>query len=84
MLTAALAAHPGDAALTSQLALVYGAEGKRYAQAVPLAEAMHAADANDANVTRMLAHLYVPNRDSRTKAEPLLRGAAGREAGWQR
>ncbi len=69
MLSGALSVHPGDAALSAQMASVYAAEGK-YGQAVPLAEALHAANPADANLTRLLAHLYAESGEP-GKAEPL-------------
>jgi Flp pilus assembly protein TadD len=74
LLTAALKTTPGDPRLLSQLAAVYGTEGKAD-QAIPLIEqlrASSAATASDPAITRLLAHLYSLNGDY-DKAEPLLR-----------
>jgi tetratricopeptide (TPR) repeat protein len=74
LLTSALKTTPGDPRLLSQLAAVYGAEGKAD-QAIPLIEQLRAsspATASDAAITRLLAHLYSLNGDY-GKAEPLLR-----------
>jgi Tfp pilus assembly protein PilF len=61
LLTPALAAHPADPTLTSQLAAAYLASGDdaKIAQAAPLLESLHKANPQDANVTRLLARLYV-------------------------
>jgi tetratricopeptide (TPR) repeat protein len=74
ILTSALKTTPGDPRLLSQLAAVYGAEGKAD-QAIPLIEQLRASDASkssDPAITRLLAHLYSLNGDH-DKAEPLLR-----------
>lgn len=74
LLTNALKTTPGDPRLLSQLAAVYGAEGKAD-EAIPLIEQLRAsspATASDPAITRLLAHLYSVNGDY-DKAEPLLR-----------
>jgi len=72
LLTAALAAHPGDPALTAQLAALYAGEDNltKQAQAVPLVEALHAQRPNDAAITRLLARLYATS-GAWDKSEPL-------------
>jgi tetratricopeptide (TPR) repeat protein len=74
LLTEALAAHPGDAALTAQLATIYAGDSEpaRQAQAVPLVEELHQKNPNDASVTRLLARLYGTAGEPE-KAEPLYR-----------
>jgi tetratricopeptide (TPR) repeat protein len=69
LLTAALAKHPDDLALTSRLAAVYAADG-RIADAIPLIEKLQAANSSDANLSLFLAHLYSSNKQPE-KAEPL-------------
>jgi Tfp pilus assembly protein PilF len=69
LLTAALAVHPGQPTLTAQLATLYADQGK-FAQAVPLAEKLHAANPADTNLTRLLAHLYSQSGEP-AKADPL-------------
>ena len=74
LLTSALKTIPGDPRLLSQLAAIYGAEGKTD-QAIPLIEQLRAsspASASDPAITQLLAHLYSLNGDH-DKAEPLLR-----------
>lgn len=60
LLTKALAAHPGDTALTAQLSTVYLSEDDpaKSASAVPLGETLHQQHPEDAAVTRLLARLY--------------------------
>jgi len=60
LLTAALAEHPGDAALTAQLAAIYAGDSDpaRSGRAVPLVEELHAKNPADASVARLLARLY--------------------------
>jgi predicted Zn-dependent protease len=72
LLTPALAAHPADPTLTSQLAAAYLASGDdaKMAQAAPLLQSLHAANPQDANVTRLLARLYVETGHS-DQADPL-------------
>ena len=69
LLTAALAAHTGDATLTTQLAALYATQNK-FAQAIPLAETLHTANPQDSNITRLLAHLYAQG-GAPGKADPL-------------
>jgi Flp pilus assembly protein TadD len=79
ILTDALRTHPGDPRLLSQLAAVYGTEGKP-GQAIPLLEQLRASDpaeAADPAMSRMLAHLYTLNGDN-AKAEALLRELAAK------
>lgn len=74
VLTSAIKANPADPRLLSQLAAVYGAEGKTE-QAIPLIEQLRASDSSAAAnpaITRLLAHLYTLTGDN-AKAEPLLR-----------
>jgi Tfp pilus assembly protein PilF len=61
LLGPALEAHPGDPTLTSQLAAAYLASGDsvRIAKAAPLLETLHAAQPQDANITRLLARVYL-------------------------
>jgi len=61
ILTPALAAHPADPTLTSQLAAAYLASGDaaKIAQASPLLEALHVQKPGDANITRLLARVYI-------------------------
>ena len=61
LLSAALAAHPGDPALTAQLAQTYLGSGDsaKIAQAIPLVQSLHAAHQDDPTITRLLARLYV-------------------------
>lgn len=72
LLTAALAAHPGDTTLNAQLATVYLADPDpaKAALAQPLVEQLHASHPNDPAVTRLLARLYSRNAQY-DKAEPL-------------
>ena len=72
ILTTALAAHPGDTALTAQLASAYLAEDDpvKSALAVPLAESLHQQHPDEASVTRLLARLYAQTRQP-AKADPL-------------
>jgi Flp pilus assembly protein TadD len=77
LLTAALKQSPSDATILSELAAVYGAEGKPE-QAIPLIEQLRASDpasASNPAITRLLAHLYSLSGDN-AKAEPLLRQLA--------
>ncbi len=57
VLTAALTQHPDDPVLSSQLVAAYMAQFKS-AEALPLAEKIHRSYPADANLTRLLAHLY--------------------------
>lgn len=61
ILTPALAHDPGNPSFTAQLAEAYLASGDsaKIAQAVPLVEALHARNPDNANVTRVLAHVYL-------------------------
>jgi Tfp pilus assembly protein PilF len=60
ILTKALAAHPGDTALTAQLSSAYlaDADPAKSALAVPLAETLHGQHPENNAVTRLLARLY--------------------------
>ncbi len=69
LLTTALTAHPGQPTLTAQLITLYASQGK-FAQAIPLAEKLHAANPADTDLTRLLAHLYAQSGDP-AKADPL-------------
>jgi len=73
LLTAALAKHPDDAALSAQLASLYESnpDPAKAAQALPILEKLHAASPQDASVTRLLARLYSRNGQY-DKALPLL------------
>jgi len=81
LLTEALAAHPGDAALTAQLAAIYAGDSDptRSAQAVPLVEELHQKNPSDASVTRLLARLYGAAGEPE-KAEPLYRALVAGQA----
>jgi predicted Zn-dependent protease len=72
LLAAGLQAHPGDAALTTQLAAIYAQkdEPESSAKAVPLVEALHQQHPQDANISRMLARLYL-KANQPEKAEPV-------------
>ena len=72
LLTGALASHPGDPALTAQLTQAYlaSSDPAKVAQAAPLLEKLHAANPSDANITRLLARVYVETGHS-DKADPL-------------
>jgi predicted Zn-dependent protease len=72
LLSPALATHPADPTLTSQLAAAYLASGDdtKIAQAAPLLRSLHAGHPQDANVARLLARLYVETGKS-DQAEPL-------------
>ena len=61
LLLPALAAHPADPTLTAQLAAADLASGDpaKIAKAAPLLEALHTAKPQDANITRLLARVYV-------------------------
>ncbi|HEY4009144.1 MAG TPA: tetratricopeptide repeat protein [Acidobacteriaceae bacterium] len=68
------ASSSADPRLLSQLAAVYGAEGKPE-EAIPLIERLRSGDpaaASNPAITRLLAHLYSLSGDY-AKAEPLLR-----------
>jgi tetratricopeptide (TPR) repeat protein len=74
VLTAALKNIPAEPRLLSQLAAVYGAEGKPE-QAIPMIEQLRSSDpgaASNPAITRLLAHLYSLTGDN-DKAEPLFR-----------
>jgi tetratricopeptide (TPR) repeat protein len=74
LLTSALKTSPADPRLLSQLAAVYGAEGKSD-QAIPMIEQLRSSDPSAASnpaITRLLAHLYTLTGDN-AKAEPLFR-----------
>jgi Flp pilus assembly protein TadD len=73
VLTSALKSHPNDPRLVSQLAAVYGGEGKPD-QAIPLIEQLRTdpVEASNPALTRLLAHLYVLSGDN-AKAEALYR-----------
>ena len=69
LLTDALAKTPDDPTLNAQLAGLYADQGK-IAEALPIAEKLHAADPQNTAVTRLLARLY--NRNGQyDKSEPL-------------
>jgi Tfp pilus assembly protein PilF len=72
LLTTALAAHPGDTALTAQLATTYLAEDDpaKSGLAVPLVEALHRRHPDETSVTRLLARLYAQTNQPE-KADPL-------------
>ena len=77
LLRDALAAHPDDPALTSQLAttLLASGDNAKVVQAAPLLEKLHATRPDDANITRLLARLYVEGGRPEL-AEPLYAGLA--------
>ena len=72
ILTNALAIHPGDTALTAQLATTYIAESDpvKAALAVPLVENLHQQHPDETSVTRLLARLYAQTKQPE-KADPL-------------
>jgi predicted Zn-dependent protease len=72
ILTDALAAHPGDTALTAQLSSTYLAEDEpaKSALAVPLVETLHTQHPDEASITRLLARLYAQTKQP-AKADPL-------------
>ena len=78
VLREALASHPDDAALTSQLAttLLASGDNAKVVQAAPLLQKLHADRPTDANVTRLLARLYVETGEPE-RAEPLYAGIVG-------
>src|SRR5207248_8454841 len=61
VLNQALAQHPGDPTFTAQLAQSYlaSSDPALNAQAAPLLEKLHTANPSDANITRLLARVYV-------------------------
>ena len=66
----ALAQHPGDPRLVAQAVPIYAAEGKA-AQAIPMMEALRKSDAAfaaNAEMTRVLAHLYESQNDEASAA----------------
>jgi len=65
VLTPALARHPGDPALTAQLAQTYLSSSglSRARQAIPLLEQLHTAQPKDANLSRLLARAYAQTGD---------------------
>ena len=81
LLREALAVHPDDPALISQLATTLLASGdqERIAEAAPLLEKLHAAQPGNANITRVLARFYVesghPERAESLYAQLTDRGA---------
>jgi predicted Zn-dependent protease len=72
LLAAGLQAHPGDPALTTQLAAIYAQKDdpESSAKAAPLVEALHQQHPDDTNISRMLARLYL-KANQPEKAEPL-------------
>lgn len=72
LLAAGLEAHPGDPALTTQLAAIYAQKDdpESSAKAAPLVEALHQQHPKDASISRMLARLYLKANEPE-KAEPL-------------
>jgi predicted Zn-dependent protease len=72
ILTAALAAHPGDPGLTAQLAAAYLSSGDdaEVALAAPLLESLHAANPGDRNIARLLARVYLETGHP-DRADPL-------------
>ena len=74
LLTKALAVHPGDTALTAQLATTYIAESDtdpaKSSLAVPLVEALHRDHPDEPSITRLLARLYAQTKQPE-KADPL-------------
>jgi tetratricopeptide (TPR) repeat protein len=68
VVTEGLQEHPGDPRLVAQAATIYAAEGKA-AQAIPMLEALRKQDpafAGNAEMTRVLAHLYESQNDEVT------------------
>ena len=61
VLMPALAAHPGDPTLTSQMAAADLSSGdpSKIAEAAPLLEKLHAEHPEDANIGRLLARVYL-------------------------
>lgn len=74
--------HPGDPALTAQLAEAYLDSGDRAqeAQATPLLENLHAAHPQDANITRLLARVYSETGHP-SQSEPLYASLISAAAG---
>ena len=75
VVTEGLAQHPGDPRLVAQAVPVYAAENKARV-AIPMMESLRASDAKfaaNAEMTRVLAHLYETQNDE-THAEALYRG----------
>ncbi len=72
LLTPALAHTPGDPSYTAQLANAYLASGDpaKIAKATPLVESLHAKNPTNANITRLLAGIYVETGHEE-QAEPL-------------
>ena len=82
VLQQALKQHPGDPALTAQLAEAYLDSGDGgQTQATPLLEKLHEAHPDDANITRLLARVYSETGHP-AQADPLyvglISGAAGK------
>lgn len=72
VLTPALAHSPGDPSFTAQLANAYLASGDpdKIAKAAPLVESLHTHNPSNANITRLLARIYVETGHDEL-AEPL-------------
>ncbi|HEY4382101.1 MAG TPA: tetratricopeptide repeat protein [Acidobacteriaceae bacterium] len=72
LLSPALARSPGDPSFTAQLAEAYLASGDdaKIAQAAPLLEKLHTARPNEANITRLLARVYLESGHP-DQAEPI-------------
>jgi Flp pilus assembly protein TadD len=82
VITEGLKQHPGDPRLVAQAATIYAAEGKA-AQAIPMLETLRKSDAGfaaNAEMTRVLAHLYESQNDE-ASAERLYEGLVGQTPG---
>jgi tetratricopeptide (TPR) repeat protein len=72
LLIAGLQAHASDPALTAQLAAIYAQKDdpESSAKAAPMVETLHQKQPDDANISRLLARLYLKAGEPE-KAEPL-------------
>jgi Tfp pilus assembly protein PilF len=74
LLTVAIAQHPGDPTFSAQLAQAYLASyPPKIGQAIALLEALHAKDPSNANITRVLARVYLETKHP-DQADPLYAG----------
>ena len=81
VLNHALAQHPADPTFTAQLAQTYLASNdpSKVAEATPLLEKLHTANPSDANITRLLARVYVETGHP-DQADPLYSALIGAAA----